>query len=113
MKTIKSTFLLVLAFLVLALLSTYSFSATTPFENFQSHVEKAKLGDSEAQYELGKLYFNGRGVEKSYTEAFKWYKKAAEKGLPESQYYLGKLYVTGRGVRQSYTEAIKLFFTKA
>ena len=89
MKTIKSTFLLVLAFLVLALLSTYSFSATTPFENFQSHVEKAKLGDSEAQYELGKLYFNGRGVEKSYTEAFKWYKKAAEKGLPAAQYSLG------------------------
>lgn len=36
MKTIKSTFLLVLAFLVLALPSTYSFSATTSYENVLS-----------------------------------------------------------------------------
>lgn len=109
MKTIKSTFLLVLAFLVLALLSTYSFSATTPFENFQSHVEKAKLGDSEAQYELGKLYFNGRGVEKSYTEAFKWFRKSADQGNINALHLIGLAYKDGKGVRQSYSKAKEYF----
>ena len=75
MKTIKSTFLLVLAFI-----SSYAISATTPYEIIQSFVEKVKSGDSEAQFELGMLYADGQGVKQSYTEAFKWYALAAEKG---------------------------------
>ena len=85
MKTIKSTFLLVLAFLVLALPSTYSFSATTSYENFisknfQSCFERAKLGNSVAQYEIGMSYLYGWGVKQSDSEAVKWFREAAEKG---------------------------------
>ena len=106
MKTIKSTFLLVLAFLVLALPSTYSFPATTSHENFlsknfQSQFEKAKLGDSEAQYALGQFYLHGWGVKKSDTEAVKWFKEAAEKGHPGAMIYLGRLYENGLGVKQN------------
>ena len=40
----------------------------------------AEQGDSLAQFNLGLMYYNGRGVTKDYTEAIKWYKKAAEQG---------------------------------
>lgn len=114
MKTIKSTFLLVLAFLVLALPSTYSFSATTSYENvlskhFQSHFEKAKLGDSEAQYELGLCYFYGWGVKQNYTEAFKWFREAAVRGEIDALQAIGKCYMDGKGVRQSYSKAKEYF----
>lgn len=36
----------------------------------------AEKGQVEAQYRLGTLYENGQGVEKSITEAKKWYRKA-------------------------------------
>lgn len=94
--------------------STYSFSATTSYENvlskpFQSLFEKAKLGDSKAQYELGLSYFYGWGVKQNYTEAFKWFREAAEVGFAKAMFYLGTLYENGRGVKQSYTEAVKWF----
>ena len=40
----------------------------------------AKKGHSKAQVNLGYCYKQGEGVEKSISEAIKWYKKAAESG---------------------------------
>ena len=40
----------------------------------------AEQGYAEAEYKLGDCYKYGSGVEQSYEEAIKWYKKAAEKG---------------------------------
>ena len=51
-----------------------------------------------AQYNLGLMYANGRGVPKDDAEAVKWLRKAAEKGVDESQYNLGLMYANGRGV---------------
>ena len=33
-----------------------------------------------AQLELGLCYYEGNGVEKSYDDAVKWYRRAAEQG---------------------------------
>ena len=44
--------------------------------------KKAEQGDADAQYNLGFMYANGRGVPKDEVEAVIWYRKAAEQGLP-------------------------------
>ena len=58
-----------------------------------------------AQYFLGRMYADGRGVEKSPEEAAKWFRKAAEKGVKEAQFHLGGLYERGEGVPQDYEYA--------
>ena len=49
----------------------------------------------ETQYEVGDCYENGLGVEKSRSEAKKWYKDAAEKGHAKAQERLKKLSLFG------------------
>ena len=39
---------------------------------------------AEAQYNLGVMYDEGRGVSQNHAEAVKWYQKAAEQGLAEA-----------------------------
>jgi len=58
----------------------------------------AEQGHSEAQFNLGVMYANGRGVSKSGYQAVEWYRKAAEQGLSEAQFNLGVMYAIGRGV---------------
>ncbi len=69
----------------------------------------ADQGDALAQYNLGGLYANGRGVQKDLSEAAVWYRKAAEQGNPLAQYYLGTLYEKGEGVNLDRTEAAKWY----
>ncbi|MCH8098520.1 MAG: sel1 repeat family protein [Proteobacteria bacterium] len=38
----------------------------------------AEQGDAEAQFNLGLMYYKGRGVPQDYAEAVKWYRLAAE-----------------------------------
>ena len=40
----------------------------------------AEQGDAEAQYELGRMYFLGKGMPRNATKALEWYQKAAEQG---------------------------------
>ena len=43
----------------------------------------AVQGHAEAQFTLGKMYYNGSGVPVNYAETVKWYKMAAEQGHAE------------------------------
>lgn len=61
----------------------------TPFE--KTH-KAAEGGDVEAQFNLGKMYRDGQGVEQSNEEAAKWFRKAAEQGDLEAQVELAKRY---------------------
>ena len=65
----------------------------------------ADQGDSQAQYNLGVLYHNGKGVPQDYSEAVKWYRKAAGQGVDAAQYNLGLMYSDGQGVPQDYVLA--------
>lgn len=65
----------------------------------------AEQGYGGAQYMLGVIYANGKGVTQDYTEAAKWYRKAAEQGVPFAQYALGNNYYHGQGVQQDYVLA--------
>ncbi len=40
----------------------------------------AEKGNSEAQYKLGVMYEEGKGVVQDYEEASKWYRLSAEQG---------------------------------
>lgn len=74
-------------------------------EAFKAYKESAELGHVRAQYEIGKIYDAGDGVNQDYTEAIKWYRKAANQGHAESQYKLGKCYDDDK----SYAEAAKWY----
>lgn len=52
----------------------------------------AKDGDCDAEYSLGLLYFEGRGVSKSYEKTTEWWTKAANQGQPQAQVGLGVIY---------------------
>jgi len=51
----------------------------------------AKDGDPKAQFNVGLIYANGKGVNKDSYQAMEWYKKAAEQGNSAAQYNLAKL----------------------
>jgi CHAT domain-containing protein/TPR repeat protein len=55
-------------------------SPSSQAASFQAIVEKAERGDAEAQYNLGAMYFYGKGVSQNDVEAAKWFRKAAEQG---------------------------------
>jgi TPR repeat protein len=69
----------------------------------------ADLGNATAQFNLGRMYENGRGARRDYVEANKWYAKSAEQGIPEAQFNRGIMYYVGRGVRKDFTEAHRWF----
>jgi len=98
---------------LLSLTIPYFISASFANELTQSSLEqKANQGNAEAQYKLGKLYENSKGVPQDYNKAIEWYTKAAEQGNSYAQYSLGKLYENSKGVPQDYNKAIE-WYTKA
>ena len=69
----------------------------------------AGQGDAIAQYNLGLMYYNGRGILRDYAEAVRWYRKAADQGDADAQNNLGAMYHDGQGVPQDYAEAVRWF----
>jgi TPR repeat protein len=101
---------------------------------FREKLKEAEAGNSNAQYDIGAMYQNGRGVAASHDMAIEWYRKAAAqnnqkavsrlnliqsneerfnktlaragKGEVESQYDLGNMYTEGIGVDADITKAM-------
>gem|GEM_PF-812595 len=68
--------------------------------------EKASiLGNAEAMYILGELYFEGKYIEKDLSRAFEYYKQASEKKYPKTLYELGMLYLRGEIVNKDSNKA--------
>jgi hypothetical protein len=67
----------------------------------------AEQGYADAQYNLGIMYADGRGVPQDDAEALRWWRLAAEQGGAEAQYNLGNMYADGRGVPQDDAEALR------
>ncbi len=51
-----------------------------------------------AQYFLGRMYAEGRGVKQDSETAAKWFRKSAEHGVQDAQYRLATMYAAGDGV---------------
>ena len=66
----------------------------------------ARQGNATAQTNLGRMYFEGRGVKKDYEEAFYWFAKAVRQENSTAQVYLGKMYEEGKGVKKDYDKAL-------
>ena len=101
---------------------------------FNEKLREAHAGNSNAQYDIGAMYQNGRGVAASRDSAIEWYRKAAAQnnqkaisrlnliqsnelrfkktlvlaggGDMESQYDLGNMYMEGVGVDTDRAKAI-------
>lgn len=69
----------------------------------------ADQGVVQAQYNLGLIYTEGRGVPQDFSIGTQWYRKAAEHGHPKAQFNLGNMYENGHGVRQDSSLAAKWY----
>ena len=108
-------------------------------QDFETLKREAQQGNADAQYILGMIYAQGRGVAQDYAEAETWWRKAAqqgdgyaklaleplklaqasqdfeavkraaEQGNATAQNNLAKMYARGFGVAQDDAEAIKWF----
>jgi TPR repeat protein len=54
---------------------------------------------------IGRLYFHGSGVNRDYTEAATWFRRAAEAAIPVAQSDLGMMYYHGYGVSKDLATA--------
>ncbi len=101
-----------IAIIVLAFAGYYWYEhrSNTPkrsYDSIESLTEAAEKGDADAQFELGKCFYNGEKVTQDLLEAVKWYRKAAENNHDSAQYELGFCYLCGEGVAQDYSNAVK------
>ena len=73
----------------------------------------AKRGNSDAQYNLGRMHHKGKGVPQNYKAAVEWYTLAAKNGNVNAQANLGVMYHYGEGVQQNFETAVKLYTVSA
>jgi hypothetical protein len=66
-------------------------------------------GHALAQYNLGCLYREGKGVPQDYAEAARLYTLAAAQGFAPAHRCLSYLYTEGKGVSQDVVEATRLW----
>ena len=69
----------------------------------------AEQGAAAAQYNLGQMYSDGKGMARDDGRAMTWYRKAAEQGHLEAQTNVGFMYSRGRGVKQDFARAIEWY----
>lgn len=67
----------------------------------------ANKGDYNAQYSLGVMYLEGKGVAINYAKALDWFLKSAEQGHMYAQNQIGQMYYSGSGVIKNIDTAIK------
>ncbi|PZF76972.1 sel1 repeat family protein [Aestuariivirga litoralis] len=77
---------------------------------FDKQMTLAKVGDVDAQYQVGLAYETGKGVAVDEAEAARWFRQAALQGNVEAQYHLARLVSRGaKGLKQDYPTALKLY----
>lgn len=87
-----------------------SFAVWVKNRIYKIWIEKAaQQGNATAQFKLGMIYSEGKGVRQNDDLAAKWCKKAMENGNASAKHSLAQMYYEGKGVPQSYNEAFRLF----
>jgi len=78
---------------------------------FELYLQAANMGDPEAQFIAGGMYFKGIGTTVDYSKAFSFLLRAAQKGVSsaESQLILAQGYFQGTEVPRNYHKAIELY----
>ena len=75
-------------------------------ERFQASLVKARSGQAQDQYEIGEMYFRGRGTKTNPVEALHWFLLAAKQGHKKAAYKAGYLYLHGAGIEPNPTLAL-------
>lgn len=78
----------------------------TAFREWQPLAEEG-LGD--AQFLLGLLYREGRGVPQDFAESVRWFGRAAKQGHADAQFYLARALREGRGTEADPAAAARWF----
>lgn len=111
------TFFLVSAFTPLSAIANPLDDGLAAYETgdltgaFSHFMQAAKSGDAEGQYYVGLMYFEGKGVTQSNSQAAEWFRKSAAQNNADAMTYLGGLHEEGKGVPFSIEKA-KFWFTK-
>jgi uncharacterized protein len=61
-------------------------------------ISQAESGNAEIQFQLARIYDDGKLVPRDFDKALHWYKKAAMNNYEEAQFTLGYFYCRGIGV---------------
>lgn len=69
----------------------------------------ATQGDPIAQNNLGRMYADGRGVERNSETAAKWFLASAKQGNVDAEMNLGVAYLYGQGVQKDPEQACSWF----
>ncbi len=82
-------------------------------KDYKTALEKftpfANKGYASAQFNLGVMYDDGKGVVQDYKQAVRWYTLAAEQGNAGAQFNLSLMYSNGLGVVQDYKQAVRWY----
>ena len=68
----------------------------------------AEMGYAPAQFELGRMYYEGKIIEKDYEEAIIWYQRAIDQDNADAVAWMSDLYIYGYGVNVDYDKALQL-----
>ena len=90
-------------------MNNYACELSDPKEKAQWFQKAANAGDDYGLWNLGKLYKNGRGVEKDINKAVELFTKAANKGQIYATMELARMYHNGDGVEKDINSAISWY----
>lgn len=71
--------------------------------------KKCDSGDANECFNLGTMYYDGKGVQKDYIKAVELYQKACDGGDADVCNILGIMYGNGKGVKQDSAKAVELY----
>ncbi len=71
--------------------------------------DKVPKYDAIKEYMIGRMYYDGKGVEQNYSKAFYSFLLSAEHGNTSAMYYVGDMCLNGKGVEANTDTATKYF----
>jgi TPR repeat protein len=101
--------IITIAALVLSPLARAQSATTSNAANLEQTTKLAGQGDASAQYDLGSIYYFGKGVPRDAKVAIEWFSKAAAQGHAGAQFYLGAITYNGQYVPRDYEKAFDFF----
>jgi TPR repeat protein len=110
---VVGAFVAILGGLAIFWLVRSHWNAQERLNEIQSLRVKAEHGDIQAQYQLGRMLYEARGVQRNYAESARWFRMAANQRYAPAESSLAFMYEQGLGVPQDYPEAIQWYLKAA
>lgn len=73
---------------------------------YEWYIQAAEQESGIAQLKIGRMFLEGKGFPKNFSESFDWFVKAANNEEPEAQFRLAKIYLYGDGRKKDYKKAL-------